>query len=333
MFVSGLELWQWIDRAKIEARNSQISPVELEWLLLELTALDKLALRLESFKDWPKIELKLSLSELAQLWRSRLQERVPVQYLTGNVYWRQFSLKVTPAVLIPRPETELLVDLAVEAVNNCLESATINLKSTPPSQGGHGGTAPTRGEDFKSNPAEVRGGEFGRSNWVDLGTGSGAIAIALASELTNATIHAVDCSAAALAVARENAENLGFSDRVNFYQGSWWEPLAFLKGRVSGMVSNPPYIPSSTVLTLEPEVLKHEPHLALDGGFDGLECIRHLANTAPDYLESGGVWLVEMMAGQASAVADLLENHGSYRDVQIFADLAGVDRFAIAYRL
>jgi Methylase of polypeptide chain release factors len=110
---------------------------------------------------------------------------------------------------------------------------------------------------------------------VDLGTGSGAIAIGLASALTNATIHAVDCSSEALAVARQNADNLGFAKRVNFYQGSWWEPLAFLKGRVSGMVSNPPYIPSSTVLTLQPEVLKHEPHLALDGGLDGLDCIRH----------------------------------------------------------
>jgi hypothetical protein len=83
VFVSGLELWQWINQAKIEARNSDISLTELDWLLLELTGLDKLALRLESFKDLPKIELKLSLSELSQLWRSRLQERVPVQYLTG----------------------------------------------------------------------------------------------------------------------------------------------------------------------------------------------------------------------------------------------------------
>lgn len=295
MFVSGLELWQWVNQAKAMAIASDIPNSELDWLLLELAGLDKLALRLESFKDLPKIELKLPLSELAQLWQRRLQERVPVQYLTGVAHWRNFSLKVTPAVLIPRPETELLIDLAVEAVKS-----------------------------YGVNP---------KSHWVDLGTGSGAIAIGLASELTNATIHAVDCSSAALAVARLNAENLGFGSRVNFYQGLWWEPLEFLKGRVSGMVSNPPYIPSSTVLTLQPEVLKHEPHLALDGGFDGLDCIRHLVETAPDYLESGGVWLVEMMAGQETAVVDMLESHGSYGKVQIFSDLAGVDRFALAYRL
>ena len=294
MFVSGLELWQWVNQAKAEARSSDIPLAEIDWLLQELAGLDRLALRLESFKDLPKIELKLSLSELAQLWQRRLQERVPVQYLTGVAHWRHFSLKVTPAVLIPRPETELLIDLAVEAVKS-----------------------------YGVNP---------KSHWVDLGTGSGAIAIGLACALTNARVYAVDCSSEALAVARLNAENLGFGSRINFYQGLWWEPLEFLKGQVSGMVSNPPYIPSSTVLTLQPEVVRHEPHLALDGGFDGLDCIRHLVETAPDYLESGGVWLVEMMAGQAEAVADMLESHGSYGKVQIFSDLAGIDRFALAYR-
>ncbi|MEG4943951.1 peptide chain release factor N(5)-glutamine methyltransferase [Microcoleus sp. F4-D5] len=320
MFVSGLELWQWMNQAKTEAIAYDIPLAEIDWLLQELAGLDRLALRLESFKDWPKIELKLSLSELAQLWQRRLQERVPVQYLTGVAHWRHFSLTVTPAVLIPRPETELLIDLAVEAVNSHLEAENINQKST----------LLRGGEDL--NFSQLRR-EFAKSHWVDLGTGSGAIAIGLASALTNARVYAVDCSSEALAVARLNAENLGFESRINFYQGSWWEPLAFLKGQVSGMVSNPPYIPSSTVLTLQPEVLKHEPHLALDGGFDGLDCIRHLVETAPDYLESGGVWLVEMMAGQAEAVADMLDSHGSYCDVQIFADLAGVDRFALAYRL
>jgi release factor glutamine methyltransferase len=301
MFVSGLELWQWVKKVKIEAIEYDISLTEIDWLLQELAGLDKLNLRLESYKDFPKIELKLSLSELAELWRRRLQERVPVQYLTGVVHWRHFSLKVTPAVLIPRPETELLVDLVVQAVTG----DRINRKSKI---------------------------ESPKLNWVDLGTGSGAIALGLAEVLTNAVIYAVDCSEAALAVARENACDLGFEKRINFYRGSWWEPIAFLKGRVSGMVSNPPYIPSTTVLTLQPEILKHEPHLALDGGLDGLECIRHLIETAPDYLESGGVWAIEMMAGQAEVVADLLERQGSYDRIQIFADLAGFDRFALAYR-
>ena len=132
MFVSGLELWQWVNQAKALAIDYDIPLAELDWLLQELAGLDKLALRLESFKDLPKIELKLSLSEIAQLWQRRLHERVPVQYLTGVAHWRNFSLKVTPAVLIPRPETELLVDLAVEAVKSRLEAENINQKSTPP---------------------------------------------------------------------------------------------------------------------------------------------------------------------------------------------------------
>ncbi|MBD2445144.1 peptide chain release factor N(5)-glutamine methyltransferase [Dolichospermum sp. FACHB-1091] len=161
-------------------------------------------------------------------------------------------------------------------------------------------------------------------------TSSGAIAFSIAEVLTNATIHAVDISAAALTVAQTNAKNLGFRDKIQFYHGSWWHPLEFLKGQFSGMISNPPYIPSHTVLTLQPEVVKHEPHLALDGGADVLDHIRHLITVSPDYLRPGGVWLVEMMAGQAETVVELLENHGSYSHISIHADLTGIERFAVA---
>ena len=129
-----------------------------------------------------------------------------------------------------------------------------------------------------------------------------------------------------------NAQQLGFADRIQFYQGSWWEPLELLKGQVSGMVANPPYIPSALVPHLQPEVAKHEPNMALDGGSDGLDCIRHLIETSPAYLLSGGVWLIEMMAGQASTVVELLQNQGSYCNIEIHADLAGIERFILAYR-
>jgi release factor glutamine methyltransferase len=233
---------------------------------------------------------------LSQLWHQRQRDKVPVQYLAGVTPWRHFSLKVSPAVLIPRPETEYLIDLAVAAVKN---SPIPNLAS------GH---------------------------WADLGTGSGAIALGLAEVLRAATIHAVDYSADALAIAQENAQQLGFTQRIQFYQGTWFEPLDALKGQFSGIISNPPYIPSSLVQELQPEVRDHEPHLALDGGCDGLDCIRHLIASSPNYLRPGGVWLIEMMAGQADTVAQLLHNQGSYRDIQIIPDLAGIDRFALAYR-
>ncbi len=169
--------------------------------------------------------------------------------------------------------------------------------------------------------------------WADLGTGSGAIALGLAYAMPAAQIHAVDYSAAALEIASYNAQKLGFETRIQFHQGSWWEPLNSLKGEFSGMVSNPPYIPSTLISELQPEVAWHEPHLALNGGSDGLDYIHHLIEVSPVYLRPGGIWLIEMMAGQAPVVAELLHQQGSYCQIQIFSDLAGIDRFALAYRV
>ena len=294
--VSGLALWQWRQEARKSAASAGVPTAEVDWLLVEVAGLDPLALRLESFKERVQIELRYPLPVLSQLWHRRLHERSPVQYLAGVTPWRHFSLTVSPAVLIPRPETEYLIDLAVDAVKN---SPTPNV---------------------------------GSGHWADLGTGSGAIALGLADTFKAATIHCVDCSAAALAIAQQNAQQLSLQKRIQFYQGSWWEPLDALKGQFSGMVSNPPYIPSSLVQELQPEVRDHEPHLALDGGSDGLDFIRHLIETSPDYLRPGGVWLIEMMAGQSNTVAQLLDQQGSYSHIQIFSDLAGIDRFALAYR-
>ncbi|MEH1858722.1 MAG: peptide chain release factor N(5)-glutamine methyltransferase [Nostoc sp.] len=290
LIVSGLQLWQWRNAALEAAGATDVPSIEVDWLLLEVAGLDRLALRLESFKNWPQIQLQLPLEELEQLWQRRLNDRLPVQYIAGVTPWRQFKIAVSSAVLIPRPETECLIDLA---------------------------------EASASNPS---------GHWADLGTGSGAIALGLADVLPKATIHAVDYSLEALVIARSNVDNLGLADRIQFYQGSWWEPLTFLKGQFCGMVSNPPYIPTSTLPTLQPEVVNHEPHLALDGGADGLDSIRHLIEISPSYLRSGGVWLIEMMTGQADAVRELLQNQGSYCKIQIHSDLAGIERFALAYK-
>ncbi|BCL36849.1 peptide chain release factor N(5)-glutamine methyltransferase [Nostoc sp. MS1] len=293
--VSGLQLWQWRNRATQSAIAHNVPVVEVDWLLQEIAGLDRLALRLESFKDWSEISLSLSLDELDQLWQRRLSDCLPVQYIAGVTPWRNFKLTVSSSVLIPRPETECLIDLAVAAVAN---------SEAPQLQQGH---------------------------WVDLGTGSGAIALGLADAFPQATIYAVDYSREALAIAKQNARDLGLFERIRFYQGRWWEPLNLLKGQVSGMISNPPYIPSNVVPTLQPEVVNHEPHLALDGGTDGLDAIRHLIDVAPSYLQPGGIWLIEMMAGQAEAVKTLLQQQGSYENIQIHTDLAGIERFALAY--
>ncbi|NES90207.1 MULTISPECIES: peptide chain release factor N(5)-glutamine methyltransferase [Okeania] len=291
--VSGLDLWQWYRSAQSDGLKAGIYVAEVDWLLQEFAGLDRLTLRLESFKDWPNISMRLSLVELNNLWYRRLNEKVPLQYLIGVTYWRNFSLEVDFGVLIPRPETECLIDLVVAATNSV--------------------------------------SHLQQGIWVDMGTGSGAIAFGLAEVLTDASIYAVDCSSEALAIARQNGTKLGLGNKINFCQGSWWEPLEHLRGKVSGMVANPPYIPSDMVSTLQPEVRKHEPHLALDGGIDGLEFIRFLIETAPLYLVSGGVWLVEVMSGQGDKVAEMLQDNGAYCGVEIFPDIEGVDRFAMAY--
>ncbi|ACK66914.1 modification methylase, HemK family [Rippkaea orientalis PCC 8801] len=293
--VSGQELAKWRNWAKTEAVNYHVPSQEVDWLLQDVAQLDALSLRLESFKGRSPIPLKFSLSDLTQLWENRLKDRVPVQYLVGVTPWRNFSLKVSPSVLIPRPETELIIDFAVKAV--------------------------------KDSPRN----DLALGHWVDLGTGSGAIACGLAQAFPKAIIHAVDSSEAALAIAQENANNLGFSSRINFYQGSWWTPLESLKGKISGVLSNPPYIPTKMLSALAPEVRDHEPYLALDGGEDGLDSLRYLINSSPDYLYSGGIWLVEMMAGQGEKVAQLLTDSTAYKDIKILSDLAGIDRFALAY--
>jgi release factor glutamine methyltransferase len=288
--ITGKQLWQWRRWAVGLANEQAVSTYEVDWLLAAIANLDRLTLRLESIGDEQLVQISVSLDRLSELWLDRVNDRQPVQYLVGTTCWRDFELVVSPAVLIPRPETESIIDIAV-AESNQLQQQGI---------------------------------------WVDLGTGSGAIAIGLARELPNAAIYAVDYSLAALEVARTNATRLDVIDRLNFSQGSWWSSLVQLQGKVSGMLSNPPYIPSEQVLRLQPEVAKHEPHLALDGGVDGLAAIRLLVDTAPEYLQAGGIWLIEMMAGQGETVRDLLVAQGSYTDIQIINDLSGLDRFVLA---
>lgn len=265
------------------AHAAAVDAFELDWLLGELLGIDRLSLRLGNF---PAVEG--DLAALEDLWERRLGDRIPVQYLVGHVHWRGMRLKVSPAVLIPRPETELLIDLVRDV-----------LVSGP---------------------------------WADLGTGSGAIALGLAQALPSVEIHAVDCSEAALEIARENAGIFGLADRITFYQGSWCEPIAHLEGRLAGFLSNPPYIPSREVDVLQPEVVGHEPRLALDGGEDGLDAIRHLVAEGSKYLRSGGIWAIELMAGQGETVANLLQQQGNYEDIRIERDWADWDRFVLARR-
>ncbi len=279
-----MKFWDWYKRSQDQANLHNIPLVELDWLVMGLTGIERLSLRLG--------EARVSsdqIIELEQLWRERIETRTPVQYLLGKVNWLNFELNVSPAVLIPRPETELLIDIAVSLM---------------------------------PNPSIL----------VDLGTGSGAIALGLATAFPHSSVHAVDCSAAALAIARGNAEKYQLGDRIQFHQGDWFEPLTDLRSQITAMIANPPYIPTSEVERLAPEVTNHEPHLALDGGIDGLDCLRYLIDTAPQYLVNDGYWLVEIMAGQSQIVRSLLETNGKYASIKIHKDYAGIERFVSAIK-
>ncbi len=215
--------------------------------------------------------------------------RVPVAYLTGEREFWSLPLRVDARVLVPRPETETLVEAALERL----------------------GPAP---------------------RVADVGTGSGALALALASELPGAALWAVDRSAAALVVARENAAALGLASRVEFREGDLLSPLADLAGTLDAVVANLPYIPTAEIARLQPEVREHEPLEALDGGHDGLRPIARIARQAPRLLRPGGWLLLEVGAGQAGAVAQLLLAGGAFAGVGTRRDLAGIERVVAGRR-
>jgi release factor glutamine methyltransferase len=210
--------------------------------------------------------------------------RVPLAYLRGSQEFYGLEFAVNRATLIPRPETELLVDFACEVLGAaCSECAPI---------------------------------------MVDVGAGSGCIAVAALKVCARARAVAIDLSPEALTVARQNSANIGVWDRIRFVQANF---LHSLRNRVQIIVSNPPYIPSAEIAALQPEVAIHEPKLSLDGGADGLTAIRKIAFSAMALLVPGG-WLgIECAQGQAIKVSELFRRSG-FEVVRVVNDLAGIPR-------
>jgi len=221
--------------------------------------------------------------------------RDPVAYITGHKEFWSLDFVVTPAVLIPRPETELLVELA--------------LKLSTPSAG------------------------TSRRNILDLGTGSGAIAVSLAKELPQARIFAVDISAAAIEIACLNARRHGVEDRMEFVSGDLLEPVAEEREGFDLIVANPPYIRSGDLAGLEPEIQKWEPTTALDGGADGLLYYRRIVAAAGDYLKAGGSILLELGYGMSEAVARLFADAGGFEPAHVYRDYAGKERVIAAAKI
>ncbi len=286
-----LQAWYVWAQGQIPAHRQLEGQQELAYLLQEVTSLTALNLKLGAWED-AHISSRLGLEDLTQLWEIRWRDQIPLQQLLGYTYWREFKLTVSRDVLIPRPETEYLIDLA----------------------------------DNHSTEIHKTG------IWLDLGTGSGALAIGLATMFPQATVLAVDLSPKALKIAQENIKAYQLQDRIQLRHGAWWEPLQNFQGKIAGVVANPPYIPQDLLNELQPEVQHHEPKLALISGDHGLADLRDIINSAPDFLLPNGLLILEMMTGQGEAVRELILATGAFDQIEILKDLAGHDRYGLAWR-
>ena len=245
----------------------------------------------------------------------RRGEREPLQHIVGSVSFCGLEIMVNRDVLVPRPETELLAE---EAWKFLLVVPDGNEMPEFPSP--------------RPSPLNSRGeGEGVRSSMVcDFGTGSGCLALAIAAKCPTATVHALDVSEPALKVARENAARLGLGERVLFHEGDGFGALP-AQARFDLIVSNPPYIPSAEIETLQPEVREHDPRLALDGGPDGLDFYRRLAAEAGSRLKRVGRLMLELGDGQGRAVSELLTQQG-WTVVSVLKDYSARARILIARR-
>jgi release factor glutamine methyltransferase len=262
---------------------------------------------------------------------SRRVGREPVAYITGHKEFWSLDFVVTPAVLIPRPETELLVELALaRAIIVPPRPFVAPHPPLSPVVGGEGkreGAGDSRSDAFvclDSNPP---------LRILDLGTGSGAIAVSLAKELRQVRVCAVDASAAAVQIARLNARRHGVEERMEFVSGDLLEPVAEEREGFNLIVANPPYIRNGDLAGLAPEIREWEPVTALDGGADGLLYYRRIAAAAGDYLKTGASILLELGDGMAEAVARLFTDAGGFEPAQVYRDYAGKERVIAAAKI
>ncbi|KAG8386589.1 hypothetical protein BUALT_Bualt03G0164000 [Buddleja alternifolia] len=268
---------------------------ELNWLVED--AVENPNLIRACLDDTAPVWLRACLEELYEVWRQRIEERRPFQYVVGCEHWRDLIVSVEEGVLIPRPETEVIVDLVDDALK--------------------------RNEELRNGGV-----------WADLGTGSGALAIGIARVLGGRVI-ATDLSPVAVAVASYNVQRYDLQDKIAVREGSWFDPLKDVEGELSGLVSNPPYIPSKDIDGLQAEVCKHEPRLALDGGANGMNDLLRLCNGAASMLRPGGFFAFETNGEtQSKILVDYMDAKmkGSFCNTMIMSDFAGIQRFVTGYR-
>ncbi len=253
-------------------------------LLFELMDWNMTSYLLQTDSDMPEEK-----ERAYRQWIDRRAQRIPLQHITGHQEFMGFDFAVGPGALIPRQDTEELVESALSFL--------------------------------RKKQKESEGALEGRSLRVaDVCTGTGCIAISIAKLCTQAEVLASDLSKEALAIARENVKRL--SAAAALFEGDLLEPL---DGTFDLIVSNPPYIPEAEIAALDPEVKDHDPHLALSGGGDGLCIYRRLIPNARAKLKRGGALMMEIGYDQAEAVKGLMEEAG-FQNVFVKQDLSGKDR-------
>jgi release factor glutamine methyltransferase len=227
------------------------------------------------------------LQRFKALIKRRLNHE-PVAYILGRKEFWSMELCVTKDVLIPRPETECLVEKSLEIL-----AADANVKS---------------------------------KLILELGTGCGAVILSLASENPQHTYWATDISINAIRIARQNALQHDLDGKIQFVTGDWFAPLGSKTGAFDLIVSNPPYIKSGDLTQLQPEIKAYEPLQALDGATDGLHCLQHIIHSAYRYLKPGGALILEIGHDQKSSLEKILDECGEYEGVRFYQDYSGYDR-------
>ena len=281
-----LRMMEW-SGAYLEDKGIARGRLDAEHLLARVLELGRLDLYLQF--DRPLVASEL---DRYRPLLKRRAKREPLQYILGRAAFRELDLEVDGRVLIPRPETEILLDEVLEWA------------------GVHAGT-------------QARG--------LDLGTGSGAIALSLVLEGPFELVVATDNSKAALEVARRNAEVTGLSEKLDFRLGSYFEPIS--EAEVFDLVvSNPPYVAEGEAPSLPPEVREWEPGAALFAGPDGLAALRVIVAGAAPRLRQGGLLALEVGLGQAGPVVAMLEETGEYVDSCVRRDLTGRERIVLSRR-
>ena len=266
--------------AALEAAGIETARREAEWLLAGLLGVDRGALYLDPARRLSTPTITRFQSQIA-----RRAAREPLQYLLGWEDFHGVRLAVSPDVLVPRPETEGLVEWALEVLAGRPEPVV-----------------------------------------ADLGTGSGAIACAIAHGRPAAEVLAVELSGGALAVASRNVRELGLAARVRLLAGDLFAPLGSIPGSLDLVVANPPYLPSAVIPSLPPEVSRHEPRAALDGGPDGMGVLRRIVAGAPSVLKPAGWLLMEIGEEQAGPLASLMAAEG-FSSIRARRDLNGIERY------